>query len=271
MNNNLLQYQFNDNNIRIIMRDGEPWWVAKDVADILGYSQTQAMLKRLDEDEFISSKLDGMNMDSILINESGLYNAIIGSKKPEAKKFKKWITSEVLPQIRKTGNYIDPQSITKIDLCKMIIESEEQRIRAEEKLFIANHTIEAQKPAVETYNAYLTATNTYNLTESAKQIGISPKIFMEWLKSCKILYRNDTQAVQEPYLKNGWFAQKTYTQTLDDGARMRKQARITAKGLAGLRELAVKHNLIQTRVVSGSLDIFDDVPVENIIIDLTNN
>lgn len=101
--------------VRVVMQDGEPWFVGKDVADKLGYAQTSNMMKRIDTEDFMSSILDGMNMKSILINESGLYSAIIGSKLPSAKKFKRWVTSEVLPAIRKTGGYVD-QSRSEIEL-----------------------------------------------------------------------------------------------------------------------------------------------------------
>lgn len=95
--------------IRIKTIDGEPWFVAKDVADKLGYAQTSNMMKRIDEEDSKSSILDGMNMKSSLINESGLYSAIIGSKLDSAKRFKHWVTSEVLPSIRKNGGYIAGQ------------------------------------------------------------------------------------------------------------------------------------------------------------------
>lgn len=101
--------------VRVVMQDDEPWFVGKDVADKLGYAQTSNMMKRIDTEDFMSSILDGMNMKSILINESGLYSAIIGSKLPAAKKFKRWVTSEVLPAIRKTGGYVD-QSRAEIEL-----------------------------------------------------------------------------------------------------------------------------------------------------------
>ena len=92
--------------VRTVCIDGEPWFVAKDISEILGYAQTSNMIKRIDNEDFISSKLDGMNMKSVLINESGLYASIIGSKTPDAKRFKRWVTSEVLPTIRKTGGYV---------------------------------------------------------------------------------------------------------------------------------------------------------------------
>ena len=93
--------------IRMVMVDDEPWFVAKDISDKLGYAQTSNMMKRIDDEDFKSSVLDGMNMKSLLINESGLYSAIIGSKLPSAKQFKRWVTSEVLPTIRKTGEYVN--------------------------------------------------------------------------------------------------------------------------------------------------------------------
>ena len=83
--------------IRTMLIDDEPYFVGKDVAEILGYSQTNNMVKRLDDGDFISSKLEGMNMNSILINESGLYTAIFGSTLPKAKEFTHWVTS--LPKI----------------------------------------------------------------------------------------------------------------------------------------------------------------------------
>lgn len=119
------------------MQDGEPWFVGKDVADKLGYAQTSNMMKRIDTEDFMSSILDGMNMKSILINESGLYSAIIGSKLPSAKKFKRWVTSEVLPAIRKTGGYVD-QSRNRI---KIIRDYEEKFINRTIELFYDKRVI----------------------------------------------------------------------------------------------------------------------------------
>ena len=99
--------------IRTIIRDGEVWFVAMDVAEILEYSETAAMTRGLDEDETAkikSADCAGLinqfgNNDLTIINESGMYHAVLVSRKPEAKVFRKWVTSEVLPAIRKTGEY----------------------------------------------------------------------------------------------------------------------------------------------------------------------
>ena len=98
-------FNFESNEVRTQIVDETLWFIGKDVSDILGYDQTSNMMKRIDKEDSISSKMEGMNMKSILINESGLYSAVIGSKLPSAKKFKRWVTSEVLPSIRKTGVY----------------------------------------------------------------------------------------------------------------------------------------------------------------------
>lgn len=103
------QFSFNDLYVRIVMLGDlpEPWFVATDVAEALGYSETAAMTRSLDDDEKglqIVQTLGG-NQEMTIINESGLYSAILKSRKPEAKAFKKWVTSEVLPSIRRTGSY----------------------------------------------------------------------------------------------------------------------------------------------------------------------
>lgn len=106
--NQMTTFNFNSTELRVITGDnGEPWFIAKEVAEILGYSDPFEMTKRLDEDEIQNLQIAGFGNRGVnIINESGLYNAILGSKKPEAKPFKKWVTSEVLPSIRKTGQYL---------------------------------------------------------------------------------------------------------------------------------------------------------------------
>lgn len=94
--------------VRTMVKDGEPYFVGKDVADILGYADTdQAIRKHVDEEDKLTRRFNGsgQNREMTIINESGLYSLILSSKLPAAKKFKRWVTSEVLPSIRKTGSY----------------------------------------------------------------------------------------------------------------------------------------------------------------------
>ena len=110
----------NDYNVRIIDINGEFWFVATDVANALDYRNAPDMTRSLDDDETATHNLrirseNGVEQDRpvTIINESGLYSAILKSRKPEAKKFKKWVTSEVLPTIRKTGKYEAPKPVEK--------------------------------------------------------------------------------------------------------------------------------------------------------------
>lgn len=106
--NDMRIFNYNDSTVRTVFKDGEPWFVGKDVAGILGYQNGSRDINRhVDEDDKCKIMLsDGkQNKATIIINESGLYSLILSSKLPTAKQFKRWVTSEVLPQIRKTGKY----------------------------------------------------------------------------------------------------------------------------------------------------------------------
>lgn len=103
--------------VRVVMQDGEPWFVAKDVCSLLGLEQVTRAVSRLDDDEVGYKKVThpqspDKQLEVNIINESGLYHLILCSNKPEAKAFKRWITHEVLPSIRKTGAYAAPGTIT---------------------------------------------------------------------------------------------------------------------------------------------------------------
>lgn len=112
----LIPFEFDGNSVRVVTDDkGEPWFVAADVCSALDVKNVSQAVARLDDDERSMFNI-GRQGDVSIINESGLYSLILGSRKPEAKKFKKWVTSEVLPSIRKTGSY----SIASIDPMKAL-------------------------------------------------------------------------------------------------------------------------------------------------------
>ena len=110
----LVEFQFNNHNLRIITdKNDNYWWIAKDVCDILEISKYRDAIARLDDDQRGSVRVDtpGGMQDMAAVNESGLYDLIIRSDKPEARPFRKWITSEVLPAIRRTGSYVSGGSV----------------------------------------------------------------------------------------------------------------------------------------------------------------
>lgn len=107
-------FEYGESKVRVVVKNGEPWFVARDVCDILKHTNSRVAVDRLDEDEKGVSKVytPGGLQEMTVVSESGLYALVLTSNLPEAKRFKKWVTSEVLPRIRKTGAYIaQPQSI----------------------------------------------------------------------------------------------------------------------------------------------------------------
>lgn len=105
--NDLINYEFEHEQVRVVIIGTEPWWVAADIAKVLGYARSQDMARNLDDDEkgvHILHTLGG-DQEFTVVSESGLFAAILKSRKPEAKRFRRWVTGEVLPSIRRTGRY----------------------------------------------------------------------------------------------------------------------------------------------------------------------
>ena len=135
---------YKDNPVRIIEKDGEPWFVAKDVCDILGFGNPYSSLAKLDKDEKVTLHnmegiLNSKNQDVVIVSEPGLYSLILRSRKPEAKAFKRWVTHEVLPSIRKTGAYLAPN--ISMEKLQHLIES----IGEQYKLLIESNSIMRQQ------------------------------------------------------------------------------------------------------------------------------
>ena len=129
--NEITTFTYNMNRVRMVFKEGEPWFVLKDVCEILDIGNSRMVAERLDDDEKNSVSItDGNrgNPNFTVISESGLYNVIFLSRKPEAKKFKKWVTSEVLPSIRKTGSYVQTPK-TYIQALEALLETEREKER----------------------------------------------------------------------------------------------------------------------------------------------
>lgn len=112
-------FNYRDQQVRTVVKDGEPWFVAKDVCDVLGITDARKSVNLLDEDERNSVPITdslGRDQETFIINEPGLYSLILRSRKPEAKQFKRWITHEVIPMIRKTGSYQMEQPKTPLEV-----------------------------------------------------------------------------------------------------------------------------------------------------------
>jgi prophage antirepressor-like protein len=135
--NELIPLQYKGNNVRMVMgEDGAPWWVAKDVCDVLGIGNSSMTLERLDDDEKGVNSIDtlGGPQQCAFVNEPGLYSLILGSRKPEAKEFKRWVTHEVLPSIRKTGGYQKPQAFSLVQQVEFFLACAKRQEEQDRKL-----------------------------------------------------------------------------------------------------------------------------------------
>ncbi|WP_019680629.1 phage antirepressor [Ruminococcus flavefaciens] len=175
--------------VRTITIDGVPWFVGKDVAQILGYRDTSdALKKHVDEDDKLSRRFadSGQNRVMYIINESGLYSLVLSSKLPEAKRFKRWVTSEVLPSIRKNGVYV-----------------------AEEKLRASNALLEDKisllAPKAEYYDVIMNNRKLIRVSDIAYEYGTSAASFNQLLLRLGIQFKaNDTWFLTEEYEGKGY-------------------------------------------------------------------
>lgn len=177
--------------IRALEINNEPWFVGKDIATILGYSNSRDALKKHvdEEDKQVIQKsqfatFEIPNRGMTIINESGLYSLILHSKLPNARKFKRWVTSEVLPQIRQTGGYI-PFSQEESDeeiLAKALI-------IAQNTLAKKNEIIEGMKPKVEYHDKVLNVDKLVTTTDIAKDLGMTARELHNKLHDMKIIFK----------------------------------------------------------------------------------
>ncbi|GEM_PF-4731396 len=123
MSKDLALFNFGSKEVRVVTREGEPWFVAKDVADILGYGDTEAMTRRLKPNEkgyLRDVGTSGGAQEMSILNEPGLYRAIFGSRLESAEVFKDWVFEDVLPSIRKTGTYAQDRWVDFAEYCNLV-------------------------------------------------------------------------------------------------------------------------------------------------------
>ena len=214
------EFLFNDQQVRTVVRDGEPWFVGKDVAIVLGYGNTKdALLSHIDEEDRAilqrseNATFEIPNRGLTIINESGLYSLIGSSKLPTAKEFKRWVTSEVLPTIRKHGAYMDMDVIEKaltnpdfiIQMATTLKEEKQRRMEAEAKIAADEHKVDFYN-AVGSTSATLTIERFAKLVTEKLGIQTGRNRMFQWLRKNGFLQANNMP--YQRYINNGWF--KTY-------------------------------------------------------------
>lgn len=241
MMNDLISFDFEGAAVRVIEVDGDPWFILADVCRVLDISNVGNASARLDDDEKDNIRNPDVNRERgnpniTIINESGLYSLILTSRKPSTKRFKKWVTSDVLPSIRKTGGYMiaAPEETP-----------EQLALRA---ITVLQATVEHQKaqlaealPKAAAHDRLSGADGSLCITDAAKALQIQRKNFIEWLSQNGWIYRRPGGTHFLGYQKhtvNGDLEHKVTTILRPDGSeKVIEQVRITPQGLTKLAKL----------------------------------
>ena len=226
-------FDYGNAKVRVLIIDGQPWFVAKDVCVVLGLLNTTESLKRIDRDDLSTTEVIdsiGRKQQVYIVSEPGLYVLVFESRKPEAKQFKKWVTSEVLPRIRKTGAYITGSVIpqTYPEALRALADEVEKR-----------EAVEAEKqkllPKAESFDSLMSTDGLFSMSNAAKILnyqGAGPQNIFKALAVEDIFFkRGDRYSVYQEYIRRGYFQEKATTYRHGDRIEAYKQIFLTPKGL----------------------------------------
>ena len=221
--------------VRVIESNNDVWFVAKDVSEILDYNTTAHMTRLLEDDEKGVQNVDtpGGSQKVCIINESGLYHAVITSRKAEAKKVRKWVTSEVLPSIRKTGSYTVNVPKTFAEALRLAADQQEQ-IEKQQLL------LKEQAPKVEFAEAVTGSKDTIDMKSVAGLLNMNigrNKLF-EFLRNNKIL--NNDNCPYQRYCDLGYFRLIESKFTVNDETKISLKTVVFQKGVNFIRKLLIK-------------------------------
>jgi len=220
--------------IRTVDVNGEIYFVGKDVAAALGYlAERNAIAAHVDNDDKMTHRISasGQNRDMTIINESGLYSLVLSSGLPNAKKFKRWITVEVIPSIRKNGGYLaNQENMTPEQIVANAL------IVAQNIIANKDKQIEEMQPKAEYFDALVDRKLNTSIRDTAKELGIGERSFVQFLMDEKYIYRDQKKALRPYADKNkGLFVLKEYKAQYSDHAGL--QMLITPRGRETFRLL----------------------------------
>lgn len=215
-------FSFENAQVRALGTPDLPLFVAVDAAGALGYKdKTNAIKQHVDPEDLIKSEIETAGGRQVVncVNESGLYALIFGSKLDTAKRFKRWVTSEVLPAIRRTGRYESAQSA-------LITTTEQYELRQ-----ALEHKVRQDAPKIDFAEAVTASDAEHTITEASKTLGIRPKKFFDWLRANGFIYKQGTQAMQFS-INKGLMVTRFHSFTHSDGEKDQKtHAHVTGKGI----------------------------------------
>lgn len=246
--NELQIFNYHNNEIRTVEKEDGVWWVLADVCKVLDIGSPHKVADRLDEDERNQIPVTdsiGRQQDMTVVNESGLYNVIIRSDKPEAAPFRRWVTHEILPSIRKHGAYMTPETLEKVlcspDTIIQIATALKQEQDKNKSLEITNSQLSVQNqimaPKAEYFDDLVDRNLLTGIRETAKELGYRQNDFVGLLIKKKYLYR-DQKGRLMPYaqhIDNGLFEIKESTNQKTDWSGT--QTMVTPKGRETFRLL----------------------------------
>ena len=239
--------------IRTVEINNEPYFVGKDVADILRYTNTpKAIRDHVDDEDKLTERivLSGQSRDMFVINESGLYSLILSSKLPTAKKFKRWVTSEVLPSIRKHGMYATDELIANPDIAiaafQALKEEREQRQLLQFECNKQKQIIGELKPKADYTDIILQSKSLVTVTQIAKDYGMSGTAMNEMLHNYGVQYKQSGQwLLYSKYHNNGFTHSETVTITHSDGRTGTvMNTKWTQKGRLFIYNLLKSHDIL---------------------------
>ena len=235
--------------VQLVEINNEPWFVGKEIADILGYKNSRdALSKHVDEEDKGVAKRDtlGGSQDQVIINESGLYSLILKSKLPQAKLFKRWVTSEVLPSIRKHGAYMNEQTLEQaltspdflIQLANELKKEKDRSRQLEAEKSILSVENMVMKPKADYFDDLVDRNLLTSFRETAKQLKVKERQFIQFLLDKKYIYR-DKKGKLMPFAdkNNGLFEVKETVNEKTSWAGT--QTLITPKGRETFRLLFI--------------------------------
>lgn len=251
MNNEVQTFEFvNDkvsSQVRAVEINSEPWFVGNDVSMILGYSNYRnAVANHVDDEDKLRTQIEyaGQKREVTVINESGLYSLILASKLPSAKQFKRWVTSEVLPSIRRHGAYLTDKKLEEVLLNPDTIIKLATELKAErEGRLIAEQRVNELTPKASYYDLVLKNQSLVTITQIAKDYGMSGREMNAKLHDLKVQYKQgSTWLLYSKYQKTGWTHSDTIVVDRTDGTKKAvMQTKWTQKGRLGLYDL-LKNN-----------------------------
>lgn len=250
MNNELQLFNFEENEVRALTINGEPYFVGKDVAEILGYKdQDKAIRNHVDAEDKLTRQIggSGQRRQMILINESGLYSLILSSKLPTAKKFKRWVVGEVLPSIRKHGAYMTNEMIEKaLENPDTIIKLATQLKEERQGRLIAEQRVNELTPKATYYDMVLANKSLVSITLIAKDYGMSGQEMNKKLHELGVIYKQGkTWLLYAKYQKTGWTQSETRMIPKADGTKKAVlNTKWTQKGRLGLYELLKDNGIL---------------------------